>query len=269
MAPHTAGLGDVTWDPGQYRRFADHRLRPALELLDRIDHPGPRLIHDVGCGTGEIARLMSERWPAATVIGSDLSPEMLEQAAAVPGTVRWLRLDVREWDPPEPLDVIYANAVLHWVDGHDELLPRMVRSLAPGGALAFQMPLSWGEPSHRLIRETLASGEWGRPLGSSDLRAHYARSPVHEAVWYHDLLAPLTSRIDIWETRYLQRLEGPEPVLEWVRGTALLPILDQLDAPELDRFSEVYRRALLEAYPPRVGGETLFPFPRLFVVAYR
>ena len=29
-------MNDVAWDPGQYLRFADLRLRPALELLGRV-----------------------------------------------------------------------------------------------------------------------------------------------------------------------------------------------------------------------------------------
>ncbi len=270
MTPTTPPDDGVTWDPHQYHRFADHRLRPALELLDRIDHPQPRLVHDIGCGAGEAARLMSKRWPSATVIGSDLSAEMLERAASVPSTVQWRQLDVREWDPPDQLDVIYGNAVLQWVEGHDELLPRMVGSLAEGGVLALQMPLSWGEPSHRLMREVLASGGAGDgPLGPTALRERYRRQPVQEAAWYYDLLTPLTSRLDIWETRYHQVLSGPDPVLEWVRGTALRPILEQLSRPELDRFLKVYTSALRRDYPPRPGGETLFPFPRLFLVAYR
>jgi trans-aconitate 2-methyltransferase len=262
--------GIPTWDPDQYHRFTDHRLRPARELLARVAHPGPRVVHDVGCGTGAMARIMAERWPDARVVGSDLSPEMLEQAAAVPSTVEWRRLDVRDWDPPEPPDVIYSNAVLHWVDRHESLFPRLVESLAGGGVLAVQMPLSWGEPSHRLMREILATGgEGGRPLGPAALRERLDRRPVQEAAWYHDLLAPLVGHLDIWETRYLQALTGPDAVLEWVRGTALLPVLEQLDDAERERFLGGYRPALARAYPPRPGGVTLFPFPRLFLVAAR
>jgi len=270
MAPHSNEAGSLTWDPDQYHRFTGHRLRPAEELLARVDHPEPRLIHDVGCGTGEMARRMAQRWPEARVIGSDLSPEMLEQAAAVPSTVQWRRLDVRDWDPPEPPDIVYANAVLHWVDGHDELFPRLVDSLADGGMLAVQMPLSWGEPSHRLMRETLAAGgEEGQPLGPETLRERLGRRPVQEAAWYHDLLAPLLRRLDIWETRYLQVLKGADAVLEWVSGTALLPVREHLEETEMERFLAAYRLALARAYPPRPGGVTLFPFPRLFLVATR
>lgn len=215
-----------------------------------------------------MARAMAERWPDADVIGSDLSHEMLDAAAATPSRVRWEIADIRTWAPAAPVDVLYSNAALHWVDRHDEVFPRLVAALAPGGLLAIQMPLSWGEPSHRAMRDTLArGGAGGGPLGDDALRARYSRRPVHDASWYYDLLAPLTTDLDIWETRYLQVLDGDDAVFEWVKGTALRPILEALDGNDLDRFVERYKAALNAAYPQRPNGTTLYPFPRLFLVA--
>ena len=257
------GRSASAWDPGQYARFGGHRLRPALELLARIDHPSPRLIYDLGCGAGEIARLMAERWPDATVIGNDLSPEMLAKAAAGPGRVRWEQADLRDWAPEAPPDVIYSNAALHWLAGHEALFPRLAGFLAPGGVLAVQMPLSWDEPSHRLMRATLAD----LGLGDAGLREELDRRWVADPEVYYDLLRPHARELDIWVTRYLQVLESEDPVLEWVKGTGLRPVLAALGDAARDRFLTDYRRRLAEAYPRRAGGETLFPFPRLFIVA--
>lgn len=263
MSGNAAGGRRVAWDPDQYHRYSDHRLRPALELLARIDHPSPRLVHDLGCGGGEISRLMAERWPDAAVVGSDSSQAMLDKAAAVSSRVSWEQVDVRTWAPERPLDVIYSNAMLQWVDGHREIFPRLFGSLAPGGVLAVQMPLSWGEPSHRLMRETLEEGGFGSP----ELRRAVARKWVADAHEYYDLLRPLAEALDIWETRYHQVLTGDDPVLEWVKGTALRPVLEGLAPDELQRFLDLYRARLAEAYPRRPRGETLYPFPRLFIVA--
>ena len=68
------------WNPEQYLKFSDHRLRPGLELLERIPLATPTLIYDLGCGTGKLTRLLAERWPEATIIGLDHSQEMLEKA---------------------------------------------------------------------------------------------------------------------------------------------------------------------------------------------
>jgi trans-aconitate 2-methyltransferase len=175
--------------------------------------------------------------------------------------VRWETADLRSWSPPAPADLIYGNAVMQWVQGHEELFPRLLNGLAPGGVLAVQMPLSWSEPSHRLMRAVLEG------FGTPDLRADVGRKWVWEAAQYYDLLKPLTRELDIWETRYIQVLNGTDPVLEWVKGSGLRPILDALQGSEKTAYLEAYRNALATAYPMRADGDTLYPFPRLFIVA--
>jgi trans-aconitate 2-methyltransferase len=211
---------------------------------------------------------MGERWPDARIEGIDSSPEMLERAREEPGRVRWLQADIAGWRPPEPPDLIYANAVLHWLPGHRELFPRLAGFLRQGGCLAVQMPRSWSLPSHRLMRETLADGgKGGRTLGSRELREKLAHDPVHDAEFYHDVLSGPGRSPEIWETEYLQVLEGENPVLEWVRSTGLRPVLHALAGDERRGFLEEYGRRLRDAYPPRADGNTIYPFRRLFVVA--
>jgi trans-aconitate 2-methyltransferase len=260
--------GETTWDPGQYLRFADHRLRPSLDLLARVPLRTPGVVYDIGCGAGEQARMMADQWPDATVYGVDSSSEMLEKSAATPSRVTWQQADVRSWQPATPPDLIYSNAAFQWVDGHAKLFPRLVGTLAPGGCLAVQMPLSWSSPSHTIMRQTLEDGgPGGTPLGNDALRATVGRKWVDDADEYYDLLTPHTASLDIWETEYLQELSGPDPVLEWVKGTGLRPILNGLSDAERAVYLEEYARRLRAAYPERPNGRTLYPFRRLFIVA--
>ena len=281
-----------SWDPGQYHKFSDHRRRPAVELLARVPPEGsPGLVVDLGCGSGEITRLIAARWPGAVVQGIDNSPDMLARARAGdaagsgagteagpesedtgsrPAGIEWIEADIAGWSPPRPPGLLYANASLQWVDGHDTLFPRLFRSLPRGGILAVQMPRSREARSHILMHETLASGgPGGEPIGPASLRREMARKWVLDPETYHDLLSPDAQALDIWTTEYLQVLEGDDPVLEWVRGTGLRPILNGLVEADLVHFLDAYRPALREAYPRRADGATLYPFPRLFIVATR
>ena len=267
---HPSRPAGTRWDPGQYHRFADHRLRPALDLLARVPVAGPSLVCDLGCGSGNVTRVIAERFPAARVAGVDTSSEMLAKAAQTPGRIEWIRADVAQWAPERPPELIYSNAALHWVDDHDVLFPKLLGFLAPGGCLAVQMPLSYSMASHVLMREVLATaGPEGSRLGDEALAAAVGRKWVLDAGEYHDLLAPRASSLDIWETEYLQRLEGDDPVLEWVRSTGLRPILNGLHGADRERFLDVYRERLRRAYPRRADGHTLYPFRRLFMVAMR
>jgi trans-aconitate 2-methyltransferase len=265
---HQGQVAGTRWDPALYSKFGDQRLRPALELLDRVFVTEPAVIYDLGCGTGQVTRMIAEQWPEATVYGLDNSAEMLAKAAEEPGRVHWIEADIRDWRPEATPDLIFSNATLQWLDNHEDLFPRLAGFLKPGGCLAVQMPQSWPMPSHRLMRETLADGgPHGAPIGPETLRRAVGRNWVHTPADYHALLAKRAGNLDIWETEYLQVLSGENPVLEWVKGTGLRPILNGLGDEDRALFLAEYARRLRAAYPAQVDGRTLYPFRRLFIVA--
>ena len=254
----------MAWDPGIYLRFADLRLRPAFELLARVDLQAPARVVDLGCGTGTSTGLLRERWPRAGITGVDSSLEMLAEVRAGDSRIQWVQGDLGTWMPPHPVDLIFANASLQWVGDHDHLLPRLYSALAPGGVLAVQMPANHEEPSHTLIREVAASGPWRR--------AFEGFSPWHPPLppeRMHALLAPLGAALDQWDTVYQQVMKGPGAILDWVRGTALRPYLALLETEEAGAFERAYLHLLGEAYPELTGGHSLFPFRRRFLVAKR
>ena len=253
----------MRWDPDQYDRFADDRLRPARELLDRVPLEHSSLICDLGCGNGNVTPLIKERWPEARLIGVDRSPEMLAEAEARLGGVEWVEADIATWREPAPLDLLFSNAALHWLDDHETLFPRLAAMLEPGGVLAVQMPRNAEAPSHLCLDEAARTGPWREKL--EGVRRRVIAGPA----FYHDLLAPHARRLDIWETEYLHVLEGEDPVVAWTAGSALRPYLAPLDAAERAGFTAAYRACIARAYPRRADGRTLFPFRRLFIVAMR
>ncbi len=273
--PHQRDLAGESWNPGQYLKFEDHRLRPALDLMGRIPLENPQVIYDLGCGAGNITRLLAGRWPHADVVGMDNSPEMLERAAteeseSIPGNVRWQVGDLADWQPDASPSVLYSNAAIQWVPDHAELVPRLWNLLPPGGCLAVQAPLSWDMRSHHLMRETLENGgAGGKTVGSAQLRQAVGVRWVQDPDFYYDLLAPNAAHLDVWTTEYQHVLSGDDAVLEWVTGTGLRPILNGLEDGERETYLEEYRRRLNVEYPKRDDGVTLYPFRRLFFVAVR
>lgn len=252
----------MSWNPDQYLKFAAPRLRPAVDLLKAVPLAAPRVVYDLGCGTGNVARLIAQRWPDADVTGVDDSASMLAKAAAEPGDIRWVRAGLADWRADRPADLIYSNAALHWLPDHASLFPTLLAQLAPGGVLAAQMPRNFGAPSHTLIGDTIRSGPW-----RARLEPRLQASPVAPPDVYYGILAPIAAQLDIWETEYLQVLEGADPVKEWTKGTWLKQFLDALDEPDRAPFEQDYAARLREAYPMRTDGRTLFPFRRLFIVA--
>lgn len=253
------------WSSVQYERYADHRGRPFFDLLAAVRVQDPRSVVDLGCGPGTLTATLAGRWPGATVIGVDSSRDMLSAAArhSDPPHLTFVEADLREWVPDRPVDLIVANAVLQWLPDHRALLPRLVDRLAPGGWLAFQVPGNMSAPSHEILRQVCMLPPW-RERVAGLLRPDWIAAPEE----YLSDLSGLGCTADVWETTYYHVLEGEDPVLEWVKGSALRPVLAALEGAEREALLATYRDRLREAYPARPWG-TVLPFRRVFAVGRR
>jgi trans-aconitate 2-methyltransferase len=250
------------WDPEQYGRYAGERGRPFLDLVGRIDAPAPRRVVDLGCGSGALTALLAQRWPEATVEGIDSSPEMI--AAATPAARLTFRVgDVADWDAAGA-DVVVSNATLQWVPTHRELVRRWAAALPAGGWLAFQVPGNFDSPSHTLMRSLAESQRWASSL-TGVLRHDEAVGTPDE---YARLLLAAGLVADVWETTYVHVLTGADPVLDWLRGTGLRPVMQALRPSAYAAFEAEFAARLRPAYPSTPHG-TLFPFRRIFAVGHR
>ncbi len=250
------------WDAGQYLRFADERTRPALDLLARLDLAAPHQVVDLGCGPGNSTALLRERWPEAAITGLDNSPDMLARAGRDHPGIDFILGDIAAWSPRKRYDLVFSNAALQWVGDHRRLVPRLLAGVAPGGALAVQMPRNHDFATHRLMRQVAQEGPWRERL--ADARDP---SPVKAPEVYYDCLAPLSRRILLWETNYIQVMDGIPAIIEWLHGTGLRPFLARLDEAEQRRFLDRYAALLGEQFPARADGKVLLPYPRLFFIA--
>ena len=249
------------WDPDRYLAYADERGRPFVELLARVGAEAPATVVDLGCGPGNLTALLRHRWPAATVLGLDSSPEMIAKARAADDTTTWEVADLRAWaTDAEPVDVLVSHATLQWVPGHLDLLPALVSRVNGGGWFAFQVPANFDEPSHT-IRTQLA--------GEAPYDEHTQGVAVpssHDPAVYLERLSALGCEVDAWETTYLHVLTGPDPVFTWVSGTGARPTLQALPDDLRPGFEAEFKRRLRAAYPER-DGRVVLPFRRVFVVA--
>jgi len=253
----------LSWSAKQYVAFEDERTRPVRDLLGALPSIDARVVIDVGCGPGNSTEVLAARYPQARISGTDSSADMIAAARQRLPKVRFEVQDLRDWQDAGPFDVILANAVLQWVPRHETLLPALVGKLAPGGALAVQMPDNLDEPAHRLMREIAAAGPWAAKLKQSA----EARAPLPGAPWYYESLC---AKVDLWRTTYQHSLPGgAAAVVEWFKGSGLRPFLEPLSAVERDAYLERYTAAIARAYPPLADRSVLLPFPRVFVVAIR
>jgi trans-aconitate 2-methyltransferase len=253
------------WDAGLYLKFASERTQPSLDLIGLIQIENPQRIIDIGCGPGNSTEPLWQRWPEAVVVGLDRSPEMIAAARNKYPERTWLLGDVQSWKADEPFDLIFSNATLQWVPDHETVCLRIFEHVAEGGAFAVQMPAHYESPLHGEIVEVSRDPAWND-------RMEGARNALtkHPASFYYDLLGAVASRMDVWETIYYHVVAGPEAVLDWFRGTGFRPYLAALHSDEeRQRFEGLLLDRYKRSYPPQPGGKVLFPFRRLFFIAYR
>jgi trans-aconitate 2-methyltransferase len=254
-----------SWNSEQYLKFAGERTQPAIDLAARVTLDAPRRIIDLGCGPGNSTAVLARRWPEARLIGVDNSNAMLAAAQKDHPQWEWFRADIATWRADAPFDLVFSNAALQWVDNHAGVLPLLLNQVAPGGALAFQVPANLDSPPQRLMREIADSATW---------REQFTAPPrewfVHGPEFYYDALSSQAKRVDLWVTEYHHVLPNVDAVIDWYRGTGLRPWLDALpDETARERFLAAYRARLAPYFPARADGRVLFPFRRLFVIAYR
>ena len=254
----------MTWSAVQYVKFEEERTRPVRDLVARIPLAAPRRAADIGCGPGNSTEVLRGRYPNAGIVGVDSSPDMIAAARKRLPDVDFAVADIEDWDGSD-FDVLLANAVIQWIPDHEALLSALMARLAPGGALAVQIPDNLDEPSHRLMREVAADGPWAEKLTD----AANGRAPRRGADWYFRLLRRHAAKADIWRTTYFHPLAGASAIVEWVKGAGLRPFLDPLGAREREAYLARYEAAIAEAYPAEADGMVLLPFPRLFFVATR
>jgi trans-aconitate 2-methyltransferase len=247
-------------------RFAEERGRPCRELVQRITLEAPARVIDLGCGPGNSTAALAARFPEAALSGLDSSPAMIEAARKNAFPAHWSVGDIAGWAGRhgEPLDLIFSNAAFQWVLSHETLIPALMARVAEGGALAFQVPANKQAPAHEAARRLAASARWRgafpKPAREWD---------VGPAELYYDLLAPRSARLDLWFTDYIQVMPDAAAIVEWYKGSGLRPYLDPLSEVDQAAFLTGYEALIADAYPERPDGKILFPFRRMFCVAYR
>jgi len=257
-------VAPIAWDPEQYARFREERNQPFFDLVRSIGG-NARSVVDLGCGDGRLTRELLTLWPQAQVLGIDSSPEMIARADKMEpdANLHFLRADIRDFEPEFPIDVIVSNAALQWVPDHFQTILRIANHLSKEGRFAFQLPGNYEAPSHTLLTTLTQSPNWKSHFTSERLRP----SSAHSVDRYITPLLENGFQVRAWETTYVHILPSSMEIVEWMKGTSLRPVLEQLSVPEQTVFLAEYATLIADAYPAQSFG-VLFRFRRLFCILY-
>ena len=252
------------WNSANYLKFGDERTQPSRDLVTRLAALNPSSIVDLGCGPGNSTHVLHQQWPSSKLVGIDNSEPMLKAARESLPNADFRLQDLSLWRPSQKFDLVFSNAAFQWLPNHSELLPRLFEAVVANGVFAFQIPSRKYALIRSLMMDISRDKAW-------DHRMQSARTALtmEEPGFYYDLLVPLSSRIDIWETEYYHILESHVALVDWMASTGLRPFLAGLNEEESAKFVDRLVRRVGEEYPLQSNGNVLFPFRRTFVIAYR
>jgi trans-aconitate 2-methyltransferase len=132
------------WDAVDYARSSTVQQIWARELIAKLDLQGNEYLLDLGCGDGKVTAEIASKLPNGTVVGVDNSPEMIELAQSRFSENEFQNTsfhiaDALNLNFNNEFDVVFSNAVLHWVADHSSVLRGVADALKPGGRILFQM----------------------------------------------------------------------------------------------------------------------------------
>jgi trans-aconitate 2-methyltransferase len=252
----------MVWDPKTYLRYNAERTQAARDLVSRIQLVKPMRILDLGCGPGNSTQVLKESYPEAMVEGIDSSDEMLAKAKEDFPKGTWTLGDVRKLEYPNRFDILFSNAVIHWIPNHEEVMKHWMDFINPKGALAIQVPSNHHSPIMTEIYKMSKELKWKEYF-------HDTVDPLFykEARDIYPFVSTLSSLFTIWETTYFYPMKSHKEIITWYRGAGLRPYLQAIpNDPTKEEFENELLERITPSYPIESNKMILFPFKRLFII---
>jgi trans-aconitate 2-methyltransferase len=253
------------WQPESYLKFEYERTIPSHDLAGHIDLTNPKSIIDIGCGPGNSTKVLMSRWPTTEMTGLDNSEDMIAKAKATHQKVRWILADAAKWTTAEKYDIVFSNATLQWIPNHRVLVKQLFDMVRDNGVLAVQVPANNESPLHKSLIAVSERPEWKESMVGCKNQIVY-----HDETFYYSILSLLTTRLEIWITTYLHIMGNHQGLIEWYSSTGMKTYLAQLKTDEeKERFKNQVLELCKSQYPVQNNRNIIFPFKRLFFVAWK
>ncbi len=254
------------WNPDQYLLFGNERTQPSIDLVNKIKaEQAPIYIADIGCGPGNSSQVLLQRWPEAKLTGVDSSPAMIEKAKTDYPGQNWILANAIQYETDLRFSLIFSNAAIQWIPGHDLLFMKFIELLAEKGIIAIQFPQFREMALGKIVDSVARSERWRR-----EVEGCLGLFTYHPAGYYYDLLVDKMNSIEMWETDYMHIMSSHLAIVDWIKSTGLRPFLERI-SDEQDRkdFETEILHEIEKNYPQQKNGSVLFPFKRFFLIAYK
>jgi trans-aconitate methyltransferase len=257
----------MQWNPQDYAKNSEAQLQWARELRSRLSLNGSESVLDVGCGDGKITADFAFALPHGQVIGIDRAPEMIAYAQETYSlqNLSFACVDARSLTFSNQFDLIFSNAVLHWVDDHPAFLQGASRALKPNGRLI----ASCGGAGDALdvlaaFAETITQDPWRIYFPTFHNPYYFYGTPEYEP-WLK-AAGLIIERLELVPKDMTH--SGESGLAGWLR-TAWLPFTHAVPESQRDRFILAVTQTYLAKFPIDTNGLAHVRMVQLEVEAHR
>lgn len=258
----------VRWDARDYHSNSTMQQQLALALLDTIPLRGDEQVLDIGCGDGKLTAEIARRAPRGSVLGIDLSEEMIGFAMdayppAAASNLAFQVCDATRLPFRETFDLAVSFATLHWIADHPAVLRGVERGLRSGGRLVFQCGGRGNLDELTPSAEVVMRAEKWRAYFEEVAMPWSFYGPAEYEDWL--LQAGLTPR-RVELVPKMARHAGQDGLTAWIR-TTWLPYLQRLPEELRSELAGEIAQEYVKSHPPDREGCVQVPMIRLEVEA--
>ncbi|WGS84054.1 class I SAM-dependent methyltransferase [Methylomonas sp. UP202] len=256
------------WNAEDYRQNSSAQQQWAQELIAKLNLTGTETVLDVGCGDGKVTAEIASHLPHGQVIGIDNSEAMIalakrEYPANRYANLLFQRMDARELKFSGRFDVVFSNAVLHWIDDHIPVIAGMYQSLKPGGRVLLQMGARNGMSEFMAaLEQVLTLPQWRDYFAG--FSCPYGFKSVEDYQTWLPAAGFAIKRLELIEKHAVH--SDAEAFKGWIR-TTWLPYTEQVPQAKRIQLIEAIATQYLASNPTDANGRVSVLMVRLEVEA--
>ena len=263
-------MKNYKWDAREYEKHSQGQQKWARELIEKISLKGTENVLDLGCGDGKVTAEISKIVSEGSIIGVDNSAEMIRLASdrhseAIYQNLSFQKMDAVNLQFNDRFDLIFSNAVLHWVKDQKAVIKGIFKSLKQGGRVILQMGGKGNAAGIvDVFSELQTEKKWNSYFNEFNFPFNFPAENEYKALLLD--YGFTLSRIELIPKQ--MEHSGIEALKGWIR-TTWIPYTERVPEEERERFIDIVSNKYIERYSANSKGIINVEMIRLEVEAVK